>query len=155
MLFKILLLWINQINKTKRAVSKIRVGLFFCPQGNGLATNARFFFTAENGECRVYAEVFDTKAFLYFRNENFPLWGTEGAHEFTNWLPRRRERMETSQSPRFLIPYFYFLIIYFYYLMRKCFFHLPKSHFYIGYFTFNILHSPLFPKKICRRNLFP
>ena len=30
-----------------------------------------------------------TKAFLYFRNENFPLWGTEGAHEFTNCLTRR------------------------------------------------------------------
>ena len=52
-----------------------------------------------------------TRRFLIFF---IPLSGNWGGHEFTNCLPRRREIKETSQSPNFLIPYFYFLIIYFF-----------------------------------------
>ena len=100
--FKIWLLWINQINKTKRSCLKNPRRPFFCPQGNGLATNARIFF--HRWEWRVYAEVFATKARRhkvprsFFWCSLFPLWGNLVGHECTNFFsPLRMENVEFTR----------------------------------------------------------
>ena len=51
------------------------------------------------------------RLFLYFRNENFPLWGTEGAHEFKNCL--HEKMMISFEKYHFYILHWIFYILHF------------------------------------------
>ena len=136
-----------------------------------------FFFTAENGECRVYAEVFATKArrqkvprsffdVLYSpfgeiwlaTNSRIDYRGEVEKIEFAQRLMKKMLRL-LGANRHFLIPYFYFLIIYsrsFLFMRDRQFnnripYFTPRCRgwlFYIGYSTFYISPSFLSQKNL-------
>ena len=148
--FKIWLLWINQINKTKRAVSKIRDGLFFAHKGMGWPRMHELVSRKARKGAR-------TQWFLPLRRE-----GTK-IHKVNNSdcspLIRRLPPLGDLGVPHFLIPYFYFLIIYsrsFLFMRDRQFnnripYFTPRCRgrlFYIGYSTFYIPSSFLSQKNL-------
>ena len=125
----------------------------------------------------------EPRRFFYIRNENFPLWGIEGAHEFTNYFSWENDNFiseKTTFTFNILHSIFYIFFSpqrhkvtknhegFFYsednfywsplppgegsgvrfFFMRKWYFHFRKNHFYIQYFTFNILHFILATKAL-------